>query len=637
MANIFDIPTQQNYVETHIPLPLEEMGRLASKWTDNYNAGKSLLGGLDKLAQKIEVSPLDEQRKQDWFQKNNKALNELAQKGVENPGLFTDSSFQNEIQQTINQAANDPELRILKSNNEEWIDYSKASSKGTGNDLHFGVERDSRSINGLKQSQRGEIFNPKITKYNNPYKSKAEIMGGISSSGNKTEKDYDYSKMEQTPDGNYNVWRKSTNEWVGVNATRVNEIADLSADIYGNTEDGKWEVQKILSEELGLGSKAYDFDYNKLQELSTQDKGFAQIFSGIKKRFKNDLVGVATKQIGGVSKNIQESRILAIPKDNDETIFETPGSKEIPGDNIEIPSFETNKGKAVMDAIGFNQNIDRENAENLSKLDSETLLRDYKLDVRLSPKKWNEQQQKVLNDVLTEYPDIAKEYKQTGYLSKSSQNIIMPMIKNVIGIKNKVMTAENTTLSLSNFDENYLKQLFQKDVSKINTVDDLSLIDNFYIINEDKKSLDKISYKDLMKKTDSDSDSEISIVGKMSPKNQLSKLYGKQMSDLVEPYSVNVNGTNVYIGGPQATKTKEKGYNNNENAKIKAHELINNIHNLRSDPFSPKEFEIDGDMIKAKFITNGNKNAWVLTNNNGKTISQNYDSAEDLIKDVLKK
>lgn len=630
MANIFDTPTQQNYVETHIPLPLEEMGKLASKWTDNYNAGKSLLGGLDKLAQKIEVSPLDEQRKQDWFQKNNKALNELAQKGVENPGLFADASFQNEIQQTINQAANDPELRILKSNNEEWIDYSKASSKGTGWDLHFGVEKDARSINGLKQSQRGEIFNPKITKYNNPYKQKSEIMGGISSSGNKTEKDYDYSKMEQTPDGNYNVWRKSTNEWVGVNATRVDEIADLSADIYGNTEDGKWEVQKILSEELGFGSKAYDFDYNKLQELSTQDKGFAQIFSGIKKRFKNDLVGVATKQIGGVSKNIQESKILASPEQ--QNVYENPeGTAAISGKGIEIPSFTKDKTNTIIGQVGKNSNVDVENIENLTKLDRKTLLTDYGVDISNDPKNWTDSQKEILNNVLNEYPEVKSEYKKTGKIPVSYEKIIMDNMTAVINKINKPIQRNISSVSLNKDDENYLKNKTGKDIKKVS---DLSSINEFYVFNKDEK-LVKTTYEKLLKDYSLDEDENAGISKKINPNNLLSNSFGSYQKELVTPYEVSLpNGIKAYIASPGSVKTKNSGYNNKQNFAIQKNTLINTISDLETKLGSVSEFKIGNNTFKAKYEID---DKYHITDNNGKARRDipGFNTPEEMIQYVV--
>lgn len=630
MANIFDTPTQQNYVETHIPLPLEEMGKLASKWTDNYNAGKSLLGGLDKLAQKIEVSPLDEQRKQDWFQKNNKALNELAQKGVENPGLFADSSFQNEIQQTINQAANDPELRILKSNNEEWIDYSKASAKGTGWDLHFGVEKDARSINGLKQSQRGEIFNPKITKYNNPYKQKSEIMGGINDSGGSNEKDYDYSKMEQTPDGNYNVWRKSTNSWVGVSATRVNQIADLSADIYGNTEDGKWEVQKMLSEELGFGSKAYDFDYNKLQELSTQDKGFAQIFSGIKKRFKNDLVGVATKQIGGISKNTQESKILASPEQ--QNVYENPeGTAAISGKGIEIPSFTKDKTNTIIGQVGKNSNVDVENIKNLSNLDRKTLLTDYGVDISNDPKNWTDAQREILNNILNEYPEVKSEYKKTGKIPVSYEETIMDNMTAVINKINKPIQRNISSVSLNKDDENYLKNKVGKDIK---TVSDLSGINEFYVFNEDQK-LVKTTYEKLLKDYSLDEDENAGISKKINPNNLLSNSFGSYQKELVTPYEVSLpNGVKAYIASPGSVKTKNSGYNNKQNFAIQKNTLINTISDLETKLGSVSEFKIGNNTFKAKYEID---DKYHITDNNGKTRLDipGFNTPEEMIQYVV--
>lgn len=50
MANIFDTPTDQKYIETFIPRPLEEIGNMAKNWTDNFNKDLSKLEVSDPIA-----------------------------------------------------------------------------------------------------------------------------------------------------------------------------------------------------------------------------------------------------------------------------------------------------------------------------------------------------------------------------------------------------------------------------------------------------------------------------------------------------------------------------------------------------------------------------------------------------------
>jgi len=50
MANIFDKPTDQKYIETFIPRPLEEIGNMAKNWTDNFNKDLSKLEVSDPIA-----------------------------------------------------------------------------------------------------------------------------------------------------------------------------------------------------------------------------------------------------------------------------------------------------------------------------------------------------------------------------------------------------------------------------------------------------------------------------------------------------------------------------------------------------------------------------------------------------------
>ena len=50
MANIFDTPIDQKYIETFIPRPLEEIGNMAKNWTDNFNKDLSKLEVSDPIA-----------------------------------------------------------------------------------------------------------------------------------------------------------------------------------------------------------------------------------------------------------------------------------------------------------------------------------------------------------------------------------------------------------------------------------------------------------------------------------------------------------------------------------------------------------------------------------------------------------
>ena len=299
MANIFDTPTQQNYVETHIPLPLEEMGKLASKWTDNYNAGKSLLGGLDKVAQKIEVSPKDQYRKQLWLDKYSKQLNDVAEKGVQNPGLFADASFQNEIQQTINQAANDPELNLLNLNKKSWDIYSNDKAKGIGQDLHY-IGEDQNSLNGLEQNRPGTLYNATVTKYADPLEAMGKIVNGIQESGYLSDPGIDLSRGIEVQNGKYTAYNSSTSGRKEIKKEDVETIATLGAENYGKTDAGKWMLQKYLkdnySDQLGESIKDLDYDVLKLNSFSG-NKADKDLFDEVNDLYVSSIFNYGAKQI----------------------------------------------------------------------------------------------------------------------------------------------------------------------------------------------------------------------------------------------------------------------------------------------------------------------------------------------------
>jgi len=334
MANIFDTPTQQNYVETHIPLPLEEMGKLASKWTDNYNAGKSLLGGLDKVAQKIEVAPKDQYRKQLWLNKYSKQLNDVAEKGIQNPGLFADASFQNEIQQTINQAANDPELNLLNLNKKSWDIYSNDRAKGIGQDLHY-IGEDQNSLNGLEQNRPGTLYNATVTKYADPLEAMGKIVNGIQESGSLSESGIDLSRGIEVQNGQYTAYNSRTGGRKAISPKDVKTIATLGAENYGKTDAGKWVLQKYLKDNYGdqLGESIKDLDYDVLKRNSfSGNKADKDLFDEVNDLYVSSIFNYGAKQIHQFTTDKNKTTIVSRKDYNKPQ--ENPGGAggSVPGD-----------------------------------------------------------------------------------------------------------------------------------------------------------------------------------------------------------------------------------------------------------------------------------------------------------------
>jgi hypothetical protein len=304
MANRFDVPygNRQDAISTFVPLPLNEIGELAKDYSNRYKQGRALPGSMDLLAQKVQAAPMDYELKRKWLEESHKAISEITDKATERD--WADPGFQRRVQAKIMERANDPVLNTI-SGNKKWFDdeYTKyASNKDNAQDLDFTLEKDNHHPTGFKQNLDGKSYSGlKVTKHSDPYKQKAEIMSHINESGSLINDGFDYSKgLQVGPDGTYTAYNKTTKGWEGVSKNKVDEISRISTRLYGNTDAGKYEIQKYLRDYNDFGGEAYNWDYNRLQaEANNGNQVAIQLLNEVNNRFKNDLFDVGAKQIGG--------------------------------------------------------------------------------------------------------------------------------------------------------------------------------------------------------------------------------------------------------------------------------------------------------------------------------------------------
>lgn len=328
--NRFDQASLNNYryQSAYVPLPLQEIGDLAKDYSGRYKQGKELSNQLGLLANKVQAAPMDYELKNQFLQDAHSKMDDLVSKAK--PEDWANPEFQDRMKNTLNQIASDSRLNTIQSN-KKWFDdeYTKfASNPKNAGDLDFTLEKDPNHATGFKQNLKGQSFaGLKVTPQGDIYKQKSDIMSHINESGYMKDLGINYGDpIRVGSNGEYQAYKGVKEGWVGISKDKVKQVADLSADLYGNTPEGKYEVQKILKDDLRMGSEAYNYDYNTLQKLANNgDEHAKAVFNHIKSRFGNDLFNVGAKQIGGkATKEIQDIQLADKQKAYDITHPQDP-------------------------------------------------------------------------------------------------------------------------------------------------------------------------------------------------------------------------------------------------------------------------------------------------------------------------
>jgi len=297
MASRFDVNRPENfqYTSQYIPLPLEAISNMAKEYSTNTAKGKAIPSQLDILERKLEVAPKDYAKKAEVFKNAHNILNEHIASAK--PGDWSKPEFQNKTQTIIAQLASDPIFNSFAIN-KKYFDTHKTKNP---NDLDFTYERDPNDPFGTtyKQDMTGSIIaEPKITEYDDPTAAKTSIMAGIKDSGYLIKHGIDYSKTDKVGANNdYNLYQGLTEGKSGVGDPRIAEIARSSTDVYGNSNAGKWETQKLLRDDYDFGSEAQNWDYARLKrEAYSGNEVALDIYREISDKYARDMYLIGAKQ-----------------------------------------------------------------------------------------------------------------------------------------------------------------------------------------------------------------------------------------------------------------------------------------------------------------------------------------------------
>lgn len=297
MSNRFDQGTQQQYISTYVPKPLQYLSEIAKGMQNGYDKGVHATDDFSKLATAIKASPVGEGLKQDYINRFKKEREDL----YNSTSSYSNPDFQKKAQELVTKYANDPVINTLAAEKALFDQTQKESTDpknarnlnftyGKFYDSNTGTYRQAKSLNELP-------LNSRITQYADAYKAQADIMGDIASSMSGGSKGYDFSHPQSGvgPGGEYYAFNKVTSKVEKVSPEMVKNIAQASLPLYAKTDAGMYELQKEAQKYIG--ERAYGMDYDKLTELARQDEGYKALKETIDQKFRNDLTGVGQKQI----------------------------------------------------------------------------------------------------------------------------------------------------------------------------------------------------------------------------------------------------------------------------------------------------------------------------------------------------
>lgn len=342
MANRFNTlqGNREDFQSLFVPMPLDAITNLAKDYSDRYKTGQSLPGKLDELAQKIQVAPVDYDNKQKWLTEKSKELEDLVSNAKETD--WADYGFQRKIQSVINKAANDPVLNSFNINKSFWDKYQADKAQGDKNDLDFTFEHSNHPTT-YKQNPYGQIISgAKITPYHNSFDIQSNLMAGIKESGINKDPYIDYSKATVSGDG-FKVFDGKTQSYIGINETKVGQIAQGQVNAFAQSTAGKYRIQEYLKN-IGFGNDAYDYDWNKLQNLASKNPVLKQIYDNLDKTFFEELYNTGARQIGGITTDEVKQDVIADPKSSKDKKPNVPfnGLSQTKDNTIQIKTFKNN-------------------------------------------------------------------------------------------------------------------------------------------------------------------------------------------------------------------------------------------------------------------------------------------------------
>lgn len=291
-VNRFDRTQGQQYVSTYVPLPLENIGRMAHQYSQQYKAGQEIPHQLDALDQALKVAPVDFKNKASVLDEYHKQMNDLVENAK--PDDYAKPEFQQKATRIINTFKNDPRVNAM-TNNKEVFDkvYTPyLNSKESKEDLVLTnvLDKDNPEkgykahSSGYKQMQPGQSLAPlDYIKFEKASEGAKRIMDDIKIDGKSLSGISQWNK-----DNDYFLNKDSHQKYILED--KVRGIARNNIGNYAENSEGKFRFKKLLNQ-VGLDP------HMSYSEFKYSDNIPDNLKQAVDSELENDLFNYASKQI----------------------------------------------------------------------------------------------------------------------------------------------------------------------------------------------------------------------------------------------------------------------------------------------------------------------------------------------------
>lgn len=404
----FDVGVGQKYVSTYVPLPFEEISSIAKDYQKQHDLGKMLPNELDKLANALQAAPIH----QDYKDKVVKGAHESITKIVDDAhGNYASPEFQKKAMDAIYAFKNNPDVQNIM-NTKNWWDKNYeayANNPKNADDLNYTLQKDAAHQTGYKQTNQG-VYALKVTPYADINDESRKVIGNIAESGWMKDAGIDPSKGVQVMNGQHMMYSHTKKGWVGVDEDKLKLTAEMTADLLGNSQAGKYETQKQLGSYLeAAGIDPHKVDYRTLQNLASAEaadaksKGienpnkYGELAKHMKEQFTNTLFRTGVPQLGGKSTSETDNQFQ-----HNEDYADAKKKKELAagliGSTIESPTFDLTNFDPNFKALKEKDIFTKDDKGQLIVDMSKTKETTYKVKLKDGSYKFYENKARALSD-----------------------------------------------------------------------------------------------------------------------------------------------------------------------------------------------------------------------------------------------
>lgn len=307
MASRFNNIQQDQYqaLPQYIPMPLDEISNMAKDYSTRYRQGTAIKSQLDLLASKVKAAPHDYALKDQYLKDAHDEFNKL----LEGNPDYASPEFQENARTVVAKYANDPRLNTIATNEQTFKDMQKYREQNPKDLIHTYSLSDPNDPNahptGYNQNTKGEVMQPRITKYADLNEVAGKSISGIAESGYLTEGGYDLNHPNKTgPNGELLVYDKKSQGYHGVTPEKLQQVAEMLVPVVAQSTAGDYAIRKAMIAQGFDPNEVYNWDYDRLKRESAQGNQVATAFlNDVHDEVYNSLIRTGAKQVGGTSTN----------------------------------------------------------------------------------------------------------------------------------------------------------------------------------------------------------------------------------------------------------------------------------------------------------------------------------------------